>query len=224
MSFALSISKIMQQRTLYLIMLLVAGMPAFSAEEAKPVREPVGLVVAGDIDAAIVERARSWAEENLAIPVPLRENMAAEGFSTFDEVAEKASSLVASNQLGVVVLWMHGTALENHGAFFPDKKVVIVNMKAMLDAPDTETAARRVERQVIRGICFNMGLELNPNPQSAMFGYTSREELDLIGRNLDPPWLLRVQEKALEYGIPINTDSPQCMIFPPAAEENVNQE
>jgi len=51
-----------------------------------------------------------------------------------------------------------------------------------------------------------------------MFGYSAREELDLIGRNLDPPWLMRLQEKAVEYGVPLNPDNPQCLICPFSGE------
>jgi len=208
----------------HLALIFALVVPVYSDEAPAVARDPVAIINVGNADPSVVERARLWAEENLAIPVPQLDGFSSEGLSTFNDVSAKAAALITSNRLGVVVLWMHDTDVDSHGAFFPEEKVVVVNMKAMMNAPDAETAARRVERQVIRGICFTMGLELNPNPQSAMFGYTAREELDLIGRNLDPPWLLRVQEKALEYGIPVNPDSPQCLIFPPTAEEPPTQE
>ena len=57
-----------------------------------------------------------------------------------------------------------------------------------------------------------MGLEPSPNPLSAMTHYSTLEELDQIGRNLDPPWLIKLQEKAVEWGIEIDTEGPYYML------------
>jgi predicted Zn-dependent protease len=81
----------------------------------------------------------------------------------------------------------------------------------MAEQAEDETYARRLERQVIRGICLLMGLDYSPNPESAMTWYSSLEELDQIGRNLDPPWLIRLQERARELGIPLDPESPYNM-------------
>jgi len=114
----------------------------------------------------------------------------------------------------VVVLWMPSSDIMNHGAHFPAQRVVVANMKPMIsgDDVDDEKMGRRVERQAIRGVCILMGLEPSPVPQSAMFAYSSRDELDQIGRNLDPPWQIRLQRRAEQLGIRVDPENPQNMI------------
>ena len=72
--------------------------------------------------------------------------------------------------------------------------------------------ARRLERQVIRAICTLLGLEQSPNPQSAYSPYETLEQLDMIGRNLDPPWQKKMQERARELGLAIDADNPYFML------------
>jgi len=177
------------------------------------VMQPVALLAAGDVDAALVERAQTWAQDNLAIPVPVLPAEPGWQFATFDEIAQKVAMIMENDRAGIVVLWRPSSDVMNHGAVFPDQRVSVVNLNPML-TPDTdsETIERRIERQVIRGICFVLGLDPNPNPMSAMFSYTSIEELDSIGRNLDPPWLQRLQQRAVELGIPVDPENPFNMI------------
>ncbi len=185
------------------------------AEEGETDALPVALVVFGDVDPSLIERARVWAEANLAIPVPLLAADADAAYDTFDEASAAAAAIMEQNRLGLVVLWKPASDVMNHGAFFPDARISIANMNAMI-TPDTknEVIARRIERQVIRGIALVMGLEPNPNPHSAMFAYTTLEQLDAIGRNLDPPWLIRLQEKALAAGLPLDPDNSFNLVNP----------
>ncbi len=183
------------------------------ADEAKQeVREPAGIAVLGDVDPAVVEHVRQWAVENLAVPVPL---LPANGkpAETLDDAAKWGATLLSPERVGVVVLtWPSGDVM-THGIFQETNRVVVVNVKAMKsDHPDDERFRRRMERQVMRGIGLLYGLELSPNPQSAMTQYSSLEELDEIGRNFDPPWLLKFQEKARDYGIPLDTENPFFML------------
>ncbi|MCO5045380.1 MAG: hypothetical protein M9935_08915 [Kiritimatiellae bacterium] len=184
-----------------------------SAEEVAPreVHNPVVLATAGPVSAEILERVKNWGELQLAIPVPVVESLDVKGES-FDEVAEAAAKRLAPEDLGVVVLLHSEKPLPNHGVYRPDLRVVVVNVNLMEEGADAETFGRRMERQVIRGIGTLMGLELSPNPQSAMAMYSSMDELDQIGRNLDPPWLLRLQNRAIELGIPVDPDNPYNMI------------
>lgn len=176
---------------------------------------PVGVMIVGEANDALVARATAWAEENLAIAVPVLATDPDIKLATFNEVAEHVGAQREDDRLGVVVLWRPSSDIMNHGAFFPEQRVAVVNLQAMFSGEaDQETKERRVERQVIRGICFCMGLEPNPNPQSAMFNYGTMEELDAIGRNLDPPWLMRLQEKAVASGIPINETSSFNLVIP----------
>ncbi|MBW7907573.1 MAG: hypothetical protein H3C50_01450 [Kiritimatiellae bacterium] len=184
-----------------------------SAGEVAPqeVHNPVVLATAGPVSAEILARVKNWGESQLAIPVPVVESLDVKGES-FDEVAEAAGKRLAPEDLGVVVLLLSEMPLPNHGVYRPDLRVVVVNVNLMEEGADAEKFGRRMERQVIRGIGTLMGLELSPNPQSAMAMYSNMDELDQIGRNLDPPWLLRLQNRAIELGIPVDPDNPYNMI------------
>lgn len=177
--------------------------------------EPVAVTALGEVDDALLQRAATWAADNLAIPVPVKNNDAENSATSFEEVRDALARMNDGGQLGVVVLWDAPAEVTSHGTYFPDEKVAVVNVRAMTEGdPDEETLARRIERQVIRGICFAMGLEPNPNPQSAMFSYSTMEELDAIGRNLDPPWLMRLQEAAQQAGIPVDQENPFNLVSP----------
>lgn len=179
---------------------------------AAETRQPVSLTVAGEVDAALVERGRQWAIDNLAIPVPRAPDIPLEGpVESLDRVAEAAGPLIPEDSLGWVVLYGADTEIATHGIYRPDLKVVVVNVKPLLEGGDAEKIGRRIERQVIRGICLLMGMDYSPNPESAMTYYGSLEELDAIGRNLDPPWLMKLQERAREWGIPLDPESPYNM-------------
>lgn len=171
---------------------------------------PVALVAFGDVDGALMDRIQKWASHNLAMPVPVFPAESKLHLESFQEVVDAAKLMLPENQLGLVVIWRPANDdVQNHGANYPEQRIAIANLNPMF-TPDTdpEIIERRVERQAIRGICMVMGIEPSPNPMSAMFNYSSLEDLDGIGRNLDLPWLVRVQEKAVEVGIEITPDSP----------------
>lgn len=181
-----------------------------AAQQSAP-RNPVALVKAGPVEDAIMERVKNWAETQLAIPVPVAESLETQAES-MDAVAAEASARLTPDDLGVIVLLASDRALPNHGIFNPELRVVVVNVNQMREGADEETFGRRMERQVIRGIGSLMGLELSPNPESAMTQYSTLEELDQIGRNLDPPWLYRLQQRARELGIPLDPDNPYNLL------------
>lgn len=175
-------------------------------------RTPVALTACGTIDPKLVARVHDWAAEQLALPVPMVEAAPLEGEPlSLDAVAEAMSAVVPEQSLGLVVLFAGETPQSHHGIYRPDLRVVVVNARIMMDNPDEELVARRLERQVIRGICTLMGLDFSPNPESAMATYSTMEELDQMARNLDPPWLIKLQERALELGIPLDPNSPYNM-------------
>lgn len=184
---------------------LAAAGVALAAETATP----VALTVSGELDPPLVARVHDWAAEQLALPVPMVPSAPIESApESLDAVAEAMAPAVPEQAIGLVVLYNGEATLPHHGIYRPDLRVVVVNVPLMKENADEETFARRLERQVIRGICTLMGLEFSPNPESAMAAYTTLEELDQIARNLDPPWLLKLQERAMELGIPLDPDSP----------------
>ncbi len=188
----------------------VAAAVETPALESVP-RNPVALVKAGPVDEALLRRVKEWAERVLAIPAPVAESLDP-GDATMDAVAEQASARLQPEDLGVVVLLSGPGDLPNHGIYREDLRVVVVNVRLMQQGADEETFGRRMERQVIRGIGSLMGLELSPNPESAMADYTTMEELDQMGRSLDPPWLHRLQLRARELGIALDPENPMNLL------------
>jgi len=181
--------------------------------EVTPEYLPVALIAFGDVDEALVTRAQAWAEHNLAMKVPVLSAQPGLQLGTFDEVAQNAEAIMESNRLGLVVIWRPSSDINNHGASFPEKRIAIANLNPMFtEDTESEVIERRVERQVIRGICHVMGLEPSPNPLSAMFSYSNLQELDAIGRNLDLPWLQKLQERVTEKGIQLDPESAYNVI------------
>lgn len=178
-------------------------------EVAAPTKQmnPVLLTRVGDVPDALMDRLKAWAEESLVVPVPLGETLSVES-DQLEAVVPTASQLLQAEDVGVVVLHAQATLDQPNGIYRPEARVVVINVTDMREGADEQTLALRLERQVIRGICVLMGLEWSPNPESAMAQYDSLEELDRMGRNLDPPWLLKFQERARALGIPLDPDSP----------------
>lgn len=174
-------------------------------------RNPVTLTKVGEVDAALVDRLKNWVETQLAIPLPLAESLSPASTS-LEDAAKAAAERLVPEDLGVVVLQATTSTEEPNGIFRPDLRVVVINVADMREGADDETFARRLERQVIRGVGVLLGLEWSPNMESAMAYYETMEELDQMGRNLDPPWLLKLQERARSFGVPLDPDNP-CNLF-----------
>lgn len=181
--------------------------PAGEAVIAARQLNPVLLTKVGDLPAGLMDHLKAWAEESLVIPVPLGESLNSDS-DQMEAVVPLAAKLLQADDAGVVVLHANATPDQPNGIYRPQERVVVINVTDMREGADDAKLAARLERQVIRGICVLMGLEWSPNPESAMAQYGSLEELDRMGRNLDPPWLLKFQERARELGIPLDPDSP----------------
>lgn len=194
------------------VLVLVATSALWAEESAAPVvRNPVTLAKVGEVDPALVDRLKNWVESQLAIPLPLAESLSPASAS-LEDAAKAASERLVADDLGAVVLQATTSTEEPNGIYRPDLRVVVINVADMREGADDETFARRLERQVIRGVCVLLGLEWSPNMESAMAYYETMEELDQMGRNLDPPWLLKLQERARQFGLPLDPDNP-CNLF-----------
>lgn len=185
-----------------ILLLLCAGATTVDSRAAESIR----LAVAGKVESELAERARVWAEANLAIPVPSAPAIPAASGS-LDDVAATAAKSLPEAVPGIIVLYGDGDENGNHGIYRKDLRVVVVNVAAMRKGADPETFARRIDRQVIRGIAALMGIDWSPDPFSATAFYDTMEELDRIGLNMDPPSLLLLQRKAVELGIPLDPDN-----------------
>jgi len=201
----------MNKFAVMLVCLLVAGLSTGWCDEAK--KKPVALVAVGDVDDAIVKDVQSWAEANLAVPVPLLEKQpAVKGL--LDEQAREVAKLIGPDDLGLVALvWPADEDVKNHGVIIKEDRVVVVNVRAMKEgAADDTQWTWRVERQALRGIAMLLDLQPCPDPFCTLTQYSTIEDLDKVGRNFCPPCLLKIQERVTAGGIELIPGNPYNMM------------
>lgn len=179
----------------------------------------IALLPAGDMPAALAERARAFAQENLALPVVLESPVSwPSGPDSLRGVGEALAGQKKPEHACLVVLAYPPEELSHHGVLLEDLGMAVINVKALEPKePDEEQFGRRVEREVMMSIGLLLGLDACPNPECAMWRYSNLEELDAKGRNYCPPCLIQVQKRALEQGIEIIADSPFALYPEPAA-------
>lgn len=194
----------------YLLLAFLLAATSSWAQDT-PGLNPVVLAKAGELDQALMDRLKQWVESELALPLPIAESLTVESPS-LDAVATEAAKRLSPEDVGMVVLNNLADASEPNGIYRPEERVVVINVTDMREGADDEQLARRLERQVIRGVCVLLGLSWSPNPLSAMAAYTSLDELDQMGRNLDPPWLIKLQEAARAQGLPLDPDNPNNLL------------
>jgi hypothetical protein len=196
----------------YINVLAVGLLVAMTASAEVAAKNPVALVAVGPVDEALVLRLKEWAQNNLAVEVPLWKARP-EAEATLEAAGDWAAGKLKPEDAGVVVLTWPSENLPTHGVLKMADRVFIANVRAMKNpGVDDEVFARRMERQVMRGIGLLVGLDLSPNPQSAMSEYVTLQDLDQIGRNYDPPWFQKFHARLHELGIPADTNSPYLMV------------
>jgi len=178
----------------------------------------LAMAVVGEVDPALAERVRAFAEENLALPVRLLEPCEAAEAASLNAIGEAAAQGLGEADVCLVVLAAPVAPLPNHGIMMPEIKTAVINVPVLKpEDGDAERFGRRVEREAMMSIGLLLGLETCPNPQCAMWLYSNNEELDAKGRNYCPPCLDRVQKLAAGKGIKAIAGSP----FAPLAEESI---
>jgi hypothetical protein len=179
-------------------------------DEAK--KNSVALVRAGDMDEALVRRAQEWAQQNTAISVTLLDAQPA-GKGPLNDQGHELAKLLGPDDIGLVALVSADEDVKDAMVLLQDAPVVVVNVNALKEGVSgDDMLARRVEREVMRGIGLIMGLEQCPDPFCVMTVCPSIPDLDQMGRNFCPPCLSRIQTKARASGIEINLDSGFNMI------------
>lgn len=163
-----------------------------------------------------LERIRSFVELNTSLrtallELPLTEAESLEG--VLEPLLEQRPADVAA----LVVLYNGDGAFASHSLYRYDERVALVNAAVLL-SDDEEVFLRRMEKLTMRGVGLLLDVPQVPNPQSAMWAYRTVEELDWMGRNFDPPSLLKLQENAQALGLPLISQSPFLML-PPAMGE-----
>ena len=168
----------------------------------------IAVVSVGPVDEALVERVVAFARSNTALRVsPARKVECSE--TSLDAIGKKALESLGEDEVVMVVLAWPDEAVEAHGWRLPESAVSVVNVRSLkTDGVTDEVFARRVEKQTMLSIGMLLGMEACPNPQCALWDYSTLEELDSKGRNHCPPCLDRLQKKAVEKGVELDLDSP----------------
>ncbi len=195
--------------------LLVAGMVMSSAGivpsagHAAPLpraQSSVALVAMGVTNAGIVDRVADFVTARTGIPVEiLPARPAPEG--GLGAAGEIGAGIKKEHHICVVVLDYPSEKSSGHGAVYPERSVAVVNVRALMNTAGLETKdsgeviRRRVERGVMRGIGFCLGLKPCPYPYCVLTDYETLEELDQMSRDFCPPCLERLHKKARRLGV-----------------------
>ena len=195
-----------------LIAVLLVSTCAVAENEAAPAQSQAGksiaLVAVGPVESGLMERVAAFARENTALNIRVMPAMDVTG-DTLDAIAVEAIKAMGPDDAMLIVLADPSADIKPHGVSLPDRRVSVVNVKSLKPASgDAETLGRRVEREVMQSIGMQLSMPTCPNPQCAMWGYSTDEELDAKGRNYCPPCLGAIQKAAKEQGIGIDENNP----------------
>jgi len=170
----------------------------------------VAIAVIGELPEAHMERVRAFVEHNTSIKARLLDPQTSDA-DTLSGMLDELAHLNTPEQACVVFLYAGDRGFEEHTVYRYESGVGVVNA-ALMATDDEEMYLRRLEKLTMRSVGLLLDVELVPNPHSAMWTYLDMEELDAMGRNFDPPSLVRLQENARALGIPLIEDSPYLLI------------
>jgi len=202
-------------RLLIMCILGVGWLPAMAEtgnETVASVFTGVALAVVGEMPDAQAERVREFVQVNTSLQV-LRLPALREDGETLEAVLESLLDARPAEMAALVLLYAGAGEFEQHSIYRYDRNICIVNATAMR-SDDEEQYLRRLEKLTMRGIGLLLDVPQVPNPQSAMWSYRTMEELDWMGRNFDPPSLMKLQQNAIVMGLPLIKDSPFLIIDP----------
>ena len=195
-----------------ILLLLVGWLCAAGAALAETPARTMVVSSLGPVNTQWMAHVVGWAVTNLAIPVVVGPSRGKE-VSSFEQAIEIGQGKRPGHEIGLILLVQPTQESPIHGVLRKEAGVALINVPAMqADEASEAVVLQRLERQVIRGLCMLLGLESSPNPHSAMAAYQGLGELDNIGRNLDPPWLVKLQEAARARGLTVDRESPFYML------------
>ncbi len=189
----------------FLSMILMAVSGVFAEEAAAPAQPGAGksiaFVAVGPVDSALMDRVLAFAKENTGFKFRVVPALESSG-ETLDAIAAEAGKVLTADDAVLIVLANPAADIKPHGAFFPEQRVAVVNLKSLKPAvDDAEVYGRRADRGVMQSIGMLLGVPSCPNPQCAMWQYTTDEELDSKGRNYCPPCMGVIQKAAEDKGV-----------------------
>lgn len=183
-----------------LVTLLTMGLFLLSAGCAKPPREKaITIVNAAAVDSTLLERLRSFAAQELHVPVRTLEKPKLAGKKSFQALEKSARHMKTDADVTLIVLSGFNDEPQ-HLAVYPKDGIAVVNAQPLY-TNDVEKFSRRMERQVMRSAAFAFGMEPTPDPFCVTRDYRSLEDLDSMGRNFSPPWQGRFADEAARRGL-----------------------
>lgn len=195
-----------------LALVATAASGAFGAEDQNSQPEGLAIGVIGSMPCDQVERVRAFVEKNTAIAVRQLDTVEpAEPAALLEDAAAWVDDRREPRDACVVWFYTGDESSEEHAIYQHEQATAVVNVNALM-TDDEEVYMRRLERLAMRSVGLLLDVPPVPNPQSAMFSYRTLEELDRMGRNFDPPSLMRLQENAVDKGIPLIEPSPFLML------------
>ena len=156
------------------------------------------IVNAAALDAAVLEKARAFAEKELCVPVRVIDNAELVGLGDFQTLENAAVQTKQENDVAyIVVAKLDG---EEHLTANADSGIAIINARALYTA-DAEVFTGRIRRMVMRAAAFSLGLPPTPDPYCVTRDYRSLKDLDRMGNNYSPPWQDRFAKEAAKRGL-----------------------
>jgi hypothetical protein len=164
-----------------------------------PKEKAITIVNAAAVDASLLERVRSFAANELQVPVRILENPKLAGRENF-QILERAAQRIKTDSDVVLIVLTGFNNQPQHLTIYPGTGIAAVNVQPLY-TDNEEVFARRIERQVMRAAAFSLGLTPTPDPFCVTREYISLEDLDSMGRNFSPPWQGRFAEEAVKRGL-----------------------
>ena len=159
----------------------------------------ITLVNAAAVDAELLERVRSFAEEQLHVPVRTLEKPKLAGKESFQSLEKAALRVKTDADISFIVIAGFNDD-EKHLEVYAEKGMAIINAQPLF-TDEAEVFARRIERQVMRAAAFVFEMPPTPDPFCVTRDYRSLEDLDRMGRNYSPPWMGRFADEAKKRGL-----------------------
>ena len=191
-----------------LFWMVCAGLVQAESPVEAEVDAPTGIAIAaiGELSDAHMERVRAFVQRNTSIATRLLEPQSASG-EDFSEILDTLAPLRTSEHACIVFLYAGEDTFEEHTVYRYESGVGVVNA-ALMQTEDEERYLRRLEKLTMRSVGLLLGVEMVPNPHSAMWSYRTMSDLDAMGRNYDPPSLMRLHDRARAMGIPLIERQP----------------
>jgi len=189
-------------KQLFLLLIGLSGILAGCSPA--PQEKAITLVNAAVLDAELLERVRTFAEEQLHVSVRTLEKPRLAGHQRFQMLKKAALRVKTDADISFIVL-AGCNEEEQHLEVYAEGGLALINTRP-LTTDDAEIFARRIERQVMRAAAFVFEMPPTPDPFCVTRDYRTLEELDQMGRNYSPPWMGRFAEEAGKRGLePLHT-------------------